>query len=85
MYGLIKSLTFKIQVIKANKTLGLIQRSYTYLDKTSLTKLYIALVTCTLEYEYLVWFLIYRKDCELLEHVQRRATKVESSLKELPY
>ena len=38
------------QVGKANRTLGLIRRPYTYLDETSLTKLYIALLRCMLEY-----------------------------------
>ena len=45
----------EIQVGKANKTLGLILRSYTYLDKTNLTKLYIPQVRCTLEYRYPAW------------------------------
>ena len=39
---------------KANRTLGLIRKSYTYLNETSLTKLYIALVRNMLEYGYAV-------------------------------
>ena len=73
------------QVGKANRTLGLIRRTYTYLDEVSLTKLYISLVRCKLEYGYPAWAPMYRKDCELLENVQRRATHLIPSLKEQSY
>ena len=83
------SLTFsshcETQAGKANRTLGLIRRTYTYLDKTSLTKLYTSLVRCKLEYGYPAWAPMFRKDCELLERVQRRATKMVPSIKELSY
>ena len=78
------SLTFtshcEIQLRKGNRTLGLIQRFYTYLHETSLTKLYTALVRSTLEYGYPAWSPIHRKD-----RVQRIAMKMVLSLKELPY
>ena len=49
---------------------SLIRRTYTYLDKTSLTKLYTSLVRCKLEYGYSAWAPMYSgKDCELLERV----------------
>ena len=49
---------------------SLIRRTYTYLDKTSLTKLYASLVRCKLEYGYSAWAPMYSgKDCELLERV----------------
>ncbi len=83
------SLTFsshcETQAGKANRTLGLIRRTYSYLDEVSLTKLYTSLVRCRLEYGYPAWAPMFRKDCELLERVQRRATRLVPNLKELQY
>ena len=62
------SLTFsshcESQARKANRTLGLIRRTYTYLDEVCVTKLYTSLVRCKLEYGYPAWAPMYSKDCE---------------------
>ena len=83
------SLTFsshcESQAGKANRTLGLIRHTYTYLDEVCVTKLCTSLVRCKLEYGYPAWAPMYRKDCELLERVQRRATRLVPNLKELSY
>ena len=63
-------------VNQANRMLGLIRRSYTYLDSQSLLKLYTSLVRPTLEYANAAWTPILRRDQILLENVQRRATKL---------
>jgi len=73
------------QVGKANIILGMIRRTYSYLTNNSLVKLYTSLVRPRLEYGYLVWSPLYKKDCSLLENVQRRAIKMVPKLKDLPY
>ena len=83
------SLTFSAhceqQVNKANRLLGLIRRSYTYIDGDSLVKLFTALVRPHLEYANAVWYPVYKKDSTLLENVQRRATKLVPGLRDEPY
>ena len=68
-------------VNQANRMLGLIRRSYTYLDSQSLPKLYTSLVRPTLEYANAAWTPIQI----LLENVQRRATKLIPELRDRDY
>ena len=73
----------EIAAVKANKILGLIRRSYEYLDAVSLKSLYTSLVRPHLEYGHTVWPLNYRMDLTLVENVQHRATKLVPALKDL--
>jgi len=73
------------QVNKANRILGLIRRSYSYIDGESLLRLFTSLVRPYLEYANPVWYPIYKKDSTLLENVQRRATKLIPKLRDLSY
>ena len=73
------------KVYVANKTLGMIRRSYTHIDELSLTKLYTSLVRPHLEYGNGAWSPMFKKDAILLENVQRRATKMIPALKDVPY
>ena len=72
-------------VNQTNIILGIIRRSYTYLDSQSLLKLYTSLVRMTLEYANAAWTPILRRDQILLENVQRRATKLIPELIERGY
>ena len=78
------SLTFSAhcekQVNKGNRLLGLIQRSYTYLDGESLVKLYTALGHPYLEYANMVCYPVYKKESSLLENVQRCVSKLVPGL-----
>lgn len=73
------------QVNKANSIMGLIRRSYTYLDEVSFKSLFQALVRPHLEYAECVWNPYKQKDITLIENVQRRATKWVPTLKHLSY
>ena len=73
------------KVNKANKILGLIRRSYVHLDTVTVKTLFTSLVRPHLEYGNASWCPIYRKDSELLENTQRRATKLAPSIKDLSY
>ena len=78
-----KHISNKIQ--KANSMLGLIIRSFDYLDKNSYIKLYKAIVRPQLEYGNAVWHPYSRKDIESIEAVQKRFTRQIPGLKEMSY
>ena len=74
-----------IQVKKANQILGIIRRSFTYIDEEMFSVLYKSLVRPHLEYGSSVWSVIYKKDAIQLENVQRRATKMVPNIRNLTY
>ena len=73
------------QVNKANSIMGLIRRTYTFLDETSFRYLFQALVRPHLEYAEAVWSPFTKKDIDTIEKVQKRATKLIPSLKNMDY
>ena len=73
------------QVNKANRLLGLIRRSFDYLDGDTMKLLFAALVRPHLEFGNCVWAPYLEKDKKLIEGVLRRATKVVGGLKDLSY
>ncbi|PJE77517.1 hypothetical protein CI610_03559 [invertebrate metagenome] len=84
-----EDLNFKthIQLIvnKANSIVGLIRRSFVYLDELMFKMLFKALVRPHLEYAAIVWNPSKVKDIELIENVQRRATKLIPGFKNISY
>ena len=74
-----------IQVKKANQKLGLIRRSFTYMDTEMFLTLFKSLVRPHLEYGSNVWAVIYKKEAISLENVQRRATRLIPELRHLNY
>jgi hypothetical protein len=70
---------------KAMSALGLVKRSFKHIDKSSFLRLYNCYVRPHLEYCVQAWAPYYKKDIKELEKVQRRATKLIPSLKNLPY
>ena len=72
-------------ITKGNQRIGLIRRSFTFMNKQTFLTLYKALVRPLLEYCNTVWHPLYKKDSEGLEKVQRRATKLVKELEHLDY
>ncbi len=70
---------------KANRIVGVIRRTFDFLDEEIMKLLYKSLVRPHLEYANCIWNPVHNKDIQLIEKVQRRATKSIPSLKELPY
>ena len=60
------------KVETANKILGLIFRTFTYMDKDMFLDLYTTLVRPHLEYATPIWTPLYKKDSIMLENVQWR-------------
>ena len=70
---------------KANLMLGEINRGVSYKSAEIISKLYRSYVRPHLKYIIQFWSLINLKDADMLEEVQRRATKMIPSLKNLSY
>ena len=70
---------------KTNRLLGVIRRTYQYLDRTTFLHLYKGLVRPTFEYGVVVWSPQYQHDIDALEAVQRRASRMVPVLRHLDY
>ena len=72
-------------VKKANKILGLIKHTFKCLDIDTVPTLYKSLVRPYLEYGNVIWYPRYKSDAIAIEKIQKRATKIISSISHLPY
>ena len=75
----------RIAASEGNKVLGMIGRNITYKEKSLIIHLYKAIVRPHLEYCIQAWNPHLRKDVDMLEKIQRRATKLIPELRDLTY
>ena len=73
------------KVNKANSIMGLIRRSFSFLDCFLFKKLYVTFVRLHLEYAQSVWSPYLKKHINTIEKVQIRATKLVDGLDNLNY
>ena len=67
------SQSIRTKINLANRNLGIIFRTFTYLDPEMFLTLYRSLVRPNLEYATVIWSPMYKKDRITIENVQRRA------------
>ena len=72
-------------VKKANMKLGMIKMTFANLDENILPLLYTSLVRSHLEYGNIIWGPHFKGDVIAVEKVQRRATKLVNTIRNLPY
>ena len=70
---------------KGFQRIGLIRRTFTYMDEKMFLTLYKSLLRPVLEYCSTVWSTYYKKDSERIEKVQRKATKLVRTIKDWDY
>ena len=75
----------RIAASKGNPVRGMIRRNKTYKDKSLIVPLYKAIVRLPSEYCIQAWSPYLRKDIDMLEKIQRRATKLIPGLIDLRY
>ena len=75
----------RISASKGNQILGMIRRNITYKENSLIVPLYKAIVRPQLEYCIHARSPYLRKDIDMLEKIQRRATKLIPGLRDLRY
>ena len=75
----------RIAASKGNQVLGMFRRNITYKEKSLIIPLYKAIVRPHLEYCIRAWNPHLGKDVDMLEIIQRRATKLIPELRDLTY
>ena len=84
-----KSLKFDKHVLnvvnRCKKLTGLIKRTFRYMDKKLFLQLFKTLIRSIVDYGIVVWYPSTRKNIQLIENIQKRATKIVPELKDLPY
>ena len=75
----------RIAASKGNQVFGMIRRNITYKDKSLIVPLYKAIVRPHLEYCIQAWSPYLRKDIDMHEKIQMRATKLIPGLRDLRY
>ena len=61
---------------KANKMLGVIKRTFNFINKDTFLKLYKSMVRPHLEYGNIIWHPLFKRQSSAIEKVHRRATKI---------
>ena len=70
---------------KANRMIGMIRRTFTYMDEEMFLSLYKTFIRPMVEYSPQVWNPHLARNIGELEKVQRRATKIVPRLRNMPY
>ena len=74
-----------LTINRANKLVGLIKRTFSYLDQETLLTLYKTIIRPIIDYGNIIWFPVLKKDIRAVENVQRRLTRLLPELSHLSY
>nr|XP_047124213.1 uncharacterized protein LOC124806948 [Hydra vulgaris] len=74
-----------IAIGKANQMLGRLKKSFASFDCQLIKSLYLTFICPLLELAIPVWFPYMKGDCNAIEKIQHRATKIVSSISNLKY
>ena len=84
-----KNLTFRDHITSkvniANRNVGIIFRTFTYIDQEMFLNLYKSIIRHHLEYATPMWSTLYKKYKIIIENVQSRTIKLISTCKNLQY
>ena len=69
----------------ANAIMGLIRRGFAFLDEKMFRKLYVTFVRPHLEYGQVIWSPHYMRQINMIENVQKRATRLVDGFQNLDY
>ena len=72
-------------VNKANQLLGLVRRTFTYMDAELMKLIFTSKIRPHLEYSNVVWHPYLKKDIDLIEAVQHRATRMIPGFSKISY
>ena len=73
------------KVSKANRMIGIVRQTFKFMNKTIFKTVYKTLIRPHLEYACVIWSPHTKKYSNMIERVQRRATKLVPELRDLPY
>ena len=80
-----EQLSFDEHICRKVRIANLVRRTFTFLDKDTLKKLFISLVRPHLEYGQSVWSPFLMKHINMIEQVQERATKLVNGIADHDY
>ena len=72
-------------VSKANRMIGILRRTFTFLDKDTFLQLYKAFIRPHIEHDNVIWYLYLNQQSAAIERVQRWAIKFVPKIKDMPY
>ena len=70
---------------RANRMMGIIFRSFVFLDSIMFLSLYKSLVRSILEYGNVIWSPLHKRQSICIENVQRRATRLLNDINDMSY
>ena len=72
-------------VINANRMIGILRHTFTFLDKDTFLQLYTAFILPHVEYDNAIWYPYLNRKSAAIERVQQWATKLVLKIKDMPY
>jgi len=72
-------------VNRTNRLTGMIRRTFKYMDRNLFLTLYKSLIRSIVDFGIVVWYPSTKKNIQLIENIQRRATRIVPQLRGLSY